>query len=149
MKTMKKQLLTVVVSALFLMLTAVTSEAQQMRLMRANIPFDFNVGNTKLPAGHYAIQRSGAGGVLQLVSLDGKKSIFFSTLEAQNAKPQNRAQLEFRRYGSERFLSQVRQWGDTRYEIRKSKREREVAKKVDRHLAMNNEDLEIVMIEGQ
>ena len=149
MKTMKKQLLMMVVSAFFLMLTAGVSEAQQMRLMRATIPFDFNVGNISLPAGRYAIERSSTGGVLQLVSLDGKKSIFFSTLEAQNSKPQSRAQLEFHRYGTEHFLSQVRQWGDTRYEIRKSKREREVAKKVDRHLAKNNEELEIVMIEGQ
>jgi hypothetical protein len=149
MKTMKKQVLLMVVSALFLMLTAGASEAQQVRLMRANIPFDFNVGKIKLPAGRYAIQRSGMGGVLQIVSLDGKKSIFVPTLEAYNRKSQNRAQLEFRRYGTERFLSQVRQWGDTRYEIRKSRYEREVAKKVDQHLAKNSEELEIVMIEGQ
>jgi hypothetical protein len=149
MKTMKKQLLMMVVSAFFLMLTAGVSEAQSVRLMRANIPFDFNVGSTSLPAGRYAIERSSTGGVLRIVSLDGKKSIFVPILEAYNRKPQSRAQLEFRRYGTERFLSQVRQWGDTRYEIRKSKREREVAKKVDRHLAKNNEELEIVMIEGQ
>ena len=149
MKTMKKQMLMMVVSTILLMLSVGASEAQQTRLMRANIPFDFNVGKTKLPAGRYAIERSGTGGVLQIVSLDGKKSIFFPVQEAHNGKSQQRAQLEFRRYGTERFLSQVRQGGDTRYEIRKSRREREVAKKVDQHIAKNSEELEIVMIEGQ
>lgn len=150
MKTMKKQLLlTAVMSVLVLMLTVGASEAQQIRLMRANIPFDFHVGNIKMPAGRYAIERTGTNGTLQLVNLNGKKSIFVAVQEAQNAKNQQRALLEFRRYGREHFLGQVRQWGDIRYEIRRSKREREVAKKGDQHLAQNSEGGEIVTIEGQ
>ncbi|HSU31726.1 MAG TPA: hypothetical protein VLJ11_10870 [Bryobacteraceae bacterium] len=87
------------------------AHAQVTSPIRGNIPFDFQVGDTVLPAGTYVVSRlsiTNPQGVLTLRGVDQKKgrTIMFSTGVMQGNSGQN-TKLVFHRYGSTYFLSQV------------------------------------------
>lgn len=78
--------------------------------LRANIPFDFVVGDKKLPAGEYLIGRAqqGSGDNLLLISsVAGHQSAFRFTTPLTALDPKNKGALVFHRYGDQYFLSQV------------------------------------------
>jgi hypothetical protein len=108
------------------------AHAQVTSPIRGNIPFDFQVGNTVLPAGTYVVSRlstSNPQGVLTLRGLHQKqgKTIMFSTDLTQANSGQN-TKLVFHRYGSTYFLSQVWQgFGQIGNALYPSKTERVIA----------------------
>ena len=138
---MKKQALkavTMLVSIIALaFMTAMVSNAQSSRkALRANIPFDFNVGDKTLSAGKYVVSTitsSSDTGIL-VRSRDGRHSAMRLTNGVQARAPKNRAMLTFHRYGGSYFLAQIWTPGsaDGR-EILKSKSERAA----ERELAKN------------
>ena len=103
--------------------------------LTANIPFDFIVGEKKLTAGEYRLQRAqqSAGDlILQISSRDGQSNITRLTFSVTTRDPQDKAKLVFHRYGNEYFLSEI--WpagGLTGRELPKSRSERELQQKVN------------------
>jgi len=78
--------------------------------VRANIPFDFTVADTKLPAGEYAIRRaqSNSGDLLvQINSVIGNRNAFRLTSGVMTSTPKESDTLIFHQYGDQYFLTEV------------------------------------------
>jgi len=84
--------------------------AQGAESVRAEIPFDFKVGEATLPAGEYRLRYdpSEAQGVLTVRSADGRHQAFVLTeaVDAGNGTP-NANKLVFEREGASYVLSEV------------------------------------------
>jgi hypothetical protein len=97
--------------SMFALLGAVTStNAQLGNPIRAKIPFDFNVGEKKLPAGEYTFRRLSDfsdNKIMSVNNVDGSAHLFESTLEAQVLTPKNQSVLVFHKYGDQYFLAQI------------------------------------------
>ena len=102
-----------------------TASAQSMP-MRANIPFDFAVGDRHLDKGEYIVRVE--SGVVQLRSTKGSGAFSLSQA-ASPGKSQTGNVLEFRRYGDAYFLSKLL-WADgVARELPKTRSEIEIARK--------------------
>jgi hypothetical protein len=143
---MKKQALkavTMLVSIIALaFMTAVISNAQsRSQKLRANIPFDFVVGDKTLAAGEYTVGTvtgSSSDGIV-VRSTDGLHSAIRLTNNVQANAPKERAQLIFQRYGESYYLAQI--WTPGLAEGRemvKSKAERAAASEMAKNPASNN-----------
>ena len=103
--------------------------------IRITIPFDFSVGDSKLPAGEYAISRAQSSSndtVLQIINVDNPGGVFRLTNTARSVEPKHVNTLVFHRYGDQYFLFQVWPKGATvGREIPKSRSEREVARQAN------------------
>lgn len=111
--------------------TAVVSANAQNRVtVSADIPFEFTVGDTKLPAGSYRVRATSDAGDVLLISNDsGKGSVLRLAREIRDRNHKG-VSLMFRRYGDQNFLSVV--WtGQTGQAINKSSRQ----KSIERELA--------------
>jgi hypothetical protein len=145
-ESMKKQALkavTMLVSIIALaFMTAVVSNAQShSQKLRANIPFEFVVGDKTLAAGDYtvgAITSTSSEGIL-VRSADGRHSAIRLTNTVQAKAPQNRAMLTFRRYGSSYYLAQIWTPGSAEgREMVRSKAERDAASEMSKNPSNNN-----------
>jgi hypothetical protein len=100
--------------SMFILCAAVASANAQLSIpIRAKIPFDFNVGDKKLPAGEYTFRRLSEfsdSKMMSVKSLDASTRMFQSTLGAQVLTPKNESTLVFHRYGDQYFLEQI--WRD-------------------------------------
>ena len=133
---MKKQAFrTITMLSFLLMVAAISVNAQQLseNKIAVNIPFDFAVGETKLPAGKYTLRR--------IISTSSADQLLIQNAEARvdmrsGITRPNRAsevlgesRLIFNRYGGEYFLSQVWMAGsDTGRDLFQSRNERNLAK---------------------
>jgi hypothetical protein len=110
------------VTALACFINAQTSTA------RAEVPFDFRMGQSVMPAGTYLIQSSGA--LLTVREESGtRKSAMQLTLPTSRAQVSSQPKLEFHRYGSDYFLAAV--WSQQSHEGRvlpKTKLEQELSR---------------------
>jgi hypothetical protein len=79
--------------------------AAQQPGMKANIPFNFTVGDTNLPAGEYTIS-SPIDQVIRLRSSDNATGATVVSLHCSEA-PGSNSTLVFRRYGDRYFLHRV------------------------------------------
>lgn len=117
------------VGVLLIGLAAVSADAQSMKV---NIPFDFSVGNTALPAGTYSVQQAiphANANVLVLRRTDGSAQALSMGTRLETITAVKGPQLVFHKYGNRYFLSQV--WlkgGNAGAEIREGTLERELAK---------------------
>ena len=99
--------------------------------VEADVPFDFIVGKTTLPAGKYEIVNPGEfnPSILEIRSLDGRTSILCTTASVQAPRTATKSELVFNKYGDSYFLHQIwvegEQIGD---EIEPSKTEQEMEK---------------------
>lgn len=76
--------------------------------LRANIPFDFKVGDKSFSAGRYSVNRVQQDDVvINISSLAGKGNAFRGTVAVTIAKVRTRATLVFHRYGDQYYLAQV------------------------------------------
>src|SRR5439155_22489630 len=101
------------------------------RMITVDIPFDFNVGNKSLPAGHYTIERIN-GGVESLVihCNETNTSVMTITYGGKSFKEETPAKLVFHHYGDTYFLTEVWEQGsDTTRQLPKSSAERAFQKK--------------------
>src|SRR5690242_838132 len=94
--------------------TAARSQSPAPRLMRAHIPFAFNVGNKQLPAGEYnltVLNPSSDQKVLQIRSADGRYTAIVSTLVAKSKSPE-KSKLAFHRYNDTYYFAQAQVSGE-------------------------------------
>jgi hypothetical protein len=109
-KLVIKRLTTLGLVSMFALLGAVTSaNAQLSNAIRAKIPFDFNVGEKKLPAGEYTFRRISDtdNRTMSVNNVDGSAHLFQSTFEAQVLTPKNQSVLVFHKYGDQYFLEEI------------------------------------------
>jgi hypothetical protein len=143
---MKKQFLkgvTMLASIVALaFVTALVSNAQtRTHQVRANVPFDFVVGDKTLAAGNYTvatISNNSADAISVRSSDSRQKAIRLTNAISENAKTKN-ARLIFHRYGNTYFLAQVWAAGSSEgREMSKSKMERSAELELAKN-ASNNE----------
>ncbi len=106
---MRKHAYTAIAMLVLLGCLAVSASAQCSGLRsRVNIPFQFNVAKTTLPAGEYAITCQNRGpNLLAIRSLDRKAGARSVALLSISGKTKDHGYLVFRRYGSQYFLAQA------------------------------------------
>jgi hypothetical protein len=81
-----------------------TSFAQSTGV-RANVPFDFTVGNKLFPAGTYTIKEQ-SDHVIIITNYD-KPIAALSLVNGDSNRSPNGGKLKFHRYGSQYFLSEI------------------------------------------
>lgn len=97
--------------------------------IRAEIPFDFSVGNKRMPKGEYTIEQiNDTGAVLSIRHIKKGKAVNFTVVRGKMMeKPKSK--LVFHRYGDQYFLARI--WdesSDTILKLDKSKAEKKAAK---------------------
>jgi hypothetical protein len=100
MKNLQQLVLVAIIAAL-----ACAGLHAQTANMRATIPFDFYAGDRLLPAGEYIVHQQGPW-VSFRDAASGRPSSMLMTISTEGRGPSH-ARLEFNRYGSEYFLSEV------------------------------------------
>jgi hypothetical protein len=127
---MKRQAFSLI-SLLTLLLMAGSAIAQTIHV-RADVPFNFSVGNRTLPAGAYDIRTIGTDTQLLLLrARDGKSIMVMSGNTAEAFQRAEKTKLVFNRYGSQYFLAEIWVGGATLgRQLPKTSREKEVAKEL-------------------
>ena len=129
---LKKQILSIVATLTLIIPMAIIGFAGLSGRVKADIPFDFMVGNKEFKAGRYTVDRlstNNTAGTLIIRSADNNAAANFN-VNSVTGKGDPQASLVFRRYGNQYFLAQIFD-GQSRegFGLMKSKTEREVAKK--------------------
>ena len=109
---------------------AVSGVQAQENGVKADIPFDFVVGNQVMPAGEYLVTAQGSGNQVILVrSTDRKNAVMSLTFGCSLSTPSDQTKLVFHTLGGRYFLSQIWAQGYAQgRELRKSSAEIEMAK---------------------
>jgi hypothetical protein len=113
----------------FFAIVASCSLYAQTISMRANIPFDFRMGEALLPAGEYLIHH--ARGVLTLQERQGGNAAAVAITSAtQRREHSDKGVLQFNHYGNTYFLGEVSTPdSDTARVVLKTPREKEMARR--------------------
>src|SRR5689334_19088993 len=106
-----KKAYTMIALAVLVCSMAVAANAQNggRRLLIANVPFQFNVGDTTLPAGEYTITQTNPSSdcvVMQIRANDGSRSLLVQ-MNSVIGKTADASTLVFHRYGNKYFLAQA------------------------------------------
>ena len=123
---MKNQLFALIGLGLLL---ATASAYAQTGVMKANVPFNFIVDKTDVPAGQYLIQGVGTTGTAMAIESSDRSLVkLVLPIACESSQAQEKSKLVFHRYGDQYFLAQIWTEGDNRgSELPKSQRENEVA----------------------
>lgn len=135
---MKRQFLMLLAIAVFVTALTTTASGQTGRTVRANVKFDFQIGDRIYPAGEYRIDSiSGQSDKLLLirnVRLTNKTQIILAN--HSNGPKRTTPKLVFLKEGELYFLTQIfldsGEWG---YSITPSRRQRESRKNLASRLA--------------
>jgi hypothetical protein len=115
-----------------LLLVASAVQAQSNGV-KADIPFDFVVGNQMLPAGEYTVSNQGSVNQAILIRSDeGNSAALSLTQSCSSHNPSAKTKLVFHTMGGRYFLYQV--WTQGNYsgqQLPKSKAEVELARNTD------------------
>jgi hypothetical protein len=112
------------------------ASAQSSQAVEADIPFDFGVQNTVLPAGTYRLTYNLGTRRVSIRDLDqrGTAMVLQSAVgvDPKGLQQNKKAHLVFNRYGNTYFLSQMWQGNDTTngLELGKSRGERHIIARV-------------------
>ena len=109
-KFLKRLTMLSLVSMFTLCAAVASANAQLSYPIRAKVPFDFSMGDKKLPAGDYSFSRlSGFSDnkLMMVSSVDASTRVFQSTFGAQVLTPKNDSTLVFHKYGDQYFLEQI------------------------------------------
>jgi hypothetical protein len=111
-------------------LAAASGYAQSRTALRVDVPFEFKVNNTALPAGEYWISQIGTEGGLLLAmrSGDSHHTVLFTGNAAVRSSAGEQSSLKFARYGSNYFLADI-WWAEDKFgvEVPASKSAKELA----------------------
>jgi hypothetical protein len=95
--------------------------------LKANIPFDFQVGNKMFPAGEYRLEPMNSTLLIRSTDKSANAAMILVG-SCRTLKAQERSKLIFHRYGSNYFLSKVWVAGETAgADVPTSSREKEIA----------------------
>ena len=112
-------------------LAALPAAAKSVNGMRAQVPFDFHVGDRLVRAGDYTVTSLTADEQVLRIS-GGRKEVATTTTNygTERGNGEGRARLVFHKYGDQYFLAAV--WGSdsTGRTLSESKRERNLRKEL-------------------
>ena len=94
---------------------------------RAEVPFDFWLGQKLMPAGTYSISHFGTGAVLLQGGKDSKDGAIFLGETLSSRERHAEPTLEFTRYGNVYFLSKIFPYHREGLGVPKSAKEKELA----------------------
>jgi hypothetical protein len=101
-----------------------TSFAQSQEV-RANVPFDFTVANTLLPAGTYTLKGDSAGVIV--IRNNDKPIVVLTLVDKDGNRSTNGGKLIFDKIGDQYFLSEVlSDWASMNVSVPRSKAEKSV-----------------------
>src|SRR5258706_3087026 len=85
------------------------TQAQIIGNAAADVPFQFHVGNTTLPAGKYVIHQLEGSDLtmMEISTADGKHSALFSVESAEAKTTPEKTELIFNKYRDQYFLSEL------------------------------------------
>jgi len=109
-ETRKYQLLSLFIAVVFaLAIYPPKTQAQIVGRLEADIPFQFHVGNTKLPPGKYTIQVLDNSDltVMEISSADGSSSTLFQVRDAEANSTPGKSELIFNKFGHRYFLEKL------------------------------------------
>src|ERR1051325_423056 len=111
---MKKLLTMIATLSLLAIVGARTARAQVVDGIKVDIPFEFTVRNTTLPAGSYTVKPFGElpESLMAIASAEGKILAVFSIQDAQMINPPKDSELIFHRVGDQYFLYEVFEQGE-------------------------------------
>ena len=134
------------VTLAFAAASAVVANGQTPQGLRAQVPFDFVVGDKTLRAGDYQVRPlNDTGNPIVIRNNHGDRAIQLS-YAAQSSDKQLRAKLVFHRYGSTYFLSQIWMAGEvTGREVPKTRQERAMEREL-KAIAANGPAYEVVEV---
>ncbi len=124
---MKRLLITLVA---FGLMAGAGAAAEIVPSIKANVPFDFTIGNKVMPAGVYIISKEDSAGVISMRSLDQEVYTKFLTNRMYTINTLEEPKLVFKVSGTHHFLGEV--WmagGPSGVSVGKSKAEREMARR--------------------
>ncbi len=134
---MKYQILKGVAMLMFVVVPTVVSaiapaDAHSTRLVRADVPFQFIVGDKTLPAGKYDVASINTeGDALSIRSADCRNTAVRLTNSIEPKKNNTEARLVFHRYGQRYFLAEIWRGGDnTGRSLQKSREERAIEREL-------------------
>ena len=136
---MKRQFLILIEIAVFATALTTNDSGQTRKTLRANVKFNFQIGDRIYPAGEYRIESISTDNVLLITSIgDANKKQMILAGYSNGSKGQAR-KLVFQKYGESYFLTQIffdsGEWG---YSIRPSRRQRENETTLASRLPRNN-----------
>jgi hypothetical protein len=135
--------------AAFGLFLAPLAHAQVNKPIQGKVPFNFQVGNTALPAGSYRISSEiSSPKILAIQSLDEKATKILSVSSGLQSYSENRqSKLVFHRYGSTYFLAEVWQGSDEKggLKLQPSKAERVKAREMAAAATPHNVELASVI----
>ena len=108
--------------------TAVSTKAQSAYGIRANVPFDFTVGDKTLHGGKISARRLNGSdaGPMSISNLDSGDHVFRAAGRVTNNDSSDQAKLVFHKYGDRYFLAQVWTSGFNAWELAQSRSERAI-----------------------
>ena len=138
---MKRQFLVLIAIAAFATALSTNAFGQTGKTVKANVQFDFQIGERMYPAGEYRIESISfqSDNVLQIRSVGdaNKKQIFLANYS--NAGKRRTPKLVFKQYGGNYFLTEIfldsGQWG---YSIPPSRRQRDSEQHLASRIPQNN-----------
>jgi hypothetical protein len=134
--------------SLMVSLATLPAAAKSVDGMRAQVPFDFHIGERLIPAGAYTVKSLTADE--QVLRLNGDKGSAATTTNSGTEKGngEGRARLVFHKYGDQYYLSAV--WGadSNGRTLSESKRERNLRKEL-RAARGAAAEMEIVTIDAR
>jgi hypothetical protein len=127
---MKKQILwmPLLLIAMFAA-AAVSTSAQAAYSVRANVPFDFIVGDKTIPAGDIRAHAA-AQGSLSITNIGEGKQALRNGRKLLGSERADQGKLVFHKYGNRYFLAQVCVPGYQAWEVMKSKEERSLEREM-------------------
>jgi hypothetical protein len=109
----------ILVAITFLLGLGVAANAEMQPQIVVNMPFEFVVGKTTLPAGAYVVRRDPLPDVLMITSLHNGTSVFLNPIGGEDASTY-KPSMSFRKVGEQLFLSGI-QTADYVYNFRVSR----------------------------
>ena len=115
-------------SFLVSMAAGAPASAKSVNAMKAQIPFDFHVGDTLIPAGAYTVRSVNDDETMLRIS-DGKHGAAVNVNSAQERAGKG-SRLVFRKYGDQYFLAAIWSGDSSGRALSASKRERSLRKEL-------------------
>lgn len=105
---MRKHILSITFIIIGLLISSTLNvQAQADSTLKMKVPFDFYVGNEKLPAGEYSVKRLGINS-FSIRKMDGETTIIAVTSLMLGTPNESKVEkVIFNNYGEEYFLSEI------------------------------------------
>jgi hypothetical protein len=135
---MKRQFLILIAIAAFV-IALPTNAFGQTAVVKANVRFDFQIGERTYPAGEYRIS-IGSDNFIRITSVSDASNSQFLPANHSNGGKEQRSRLVFSKYGEDYFLTEIvldcQQWD---YLIPASRRQRDSEKHLASHITRKTE----------